>query len=1176
MAKITDPSKLLPSSKLSSTLAKGGKGNTINIVSKSTLLQKSPKNKKESKKEKKDSDDIREKLINIEKFLKSSFTTSQKKAEVKRKQKEKEDFDEAEKKLETPKTKAFKLPGISLPSIGFFERIKRFLFFTALGWLVPKIIEFLPKLKGLGNIIGGVYKFAEGMFGKLFDGFMSLVKFGGDLKNKTLGFIASAKAGVGGNYETEFKKLENQFNTFANLSIVAGLLATDIGLAAVDEYNKWNKKNKGANETPRGATGAKIGTKGYIGRRLTPKELKDLNVKPGSTEARSIQKSGTKAQRATTKQQRKIQGAQIRAGLKETKPVKPPSWWQKTLSRLKGGPFAKLSGPFAKFLGSAVPFAGAAVGAIDAKSRFDSGDKIGGWMASISAALDAFAGGAAILTAGSAATVLGLPIAAVAGAAATIATGISMGIDILLLVRDILGVIGIKTFNKGGRVVKKYQGGGTTRGGRPVGGPPRRTLRTSNKLKKPPKVSLPKTQPGKDVGGEKKIKEFYAKPEDPNKKYLRPSGGWLSTLFGDKKQDLSVFDTLNKMSGTLKSDQTIAKGILGLMSSGIDMALGQKPDKKIFKSFFDTIAYISDTLANQRASKSMSSLMSQIRGFAEGGSVPSRELRRTYQPNTSDLLAKILEPTIEQKVNEAIQSIQKELMLQGGKKEESPSTSPGGGDSDGTGTTSISDTKFSNEINEASKISGMNAAQIAAMMKIESGFDPNNTSDSGARGLMQLMPGTYKELYNKYGSKYKLEDSITNPRTNAILGSLYMRDLYNGPANKNLETMVKMYNAGPAGNLSGTQPTNHWKKFEKAYSGFKETETASVSFDAKVDPSKFRKITGTSGQSQGSKPLSVPYSPFTSSVGNPAISSGKGWRWGREHKGLDIEADEGTPMYSYLPGTITFSGSMSGYGYRIEWKDSNGNLHSYSHLQKNPGFRVGQKIEQGQLLGYVGKTGRSTGPHLHWEIKNSSGTYLDPVQWTNQNPLPKPKKKPEISEKPKPPSSQPSSSQSLFSPAQQLELQRLFNQRRETRSPQELEKFLRGSSSPVPKPTSLNDFVKGKKREGVIKYRGQTYFRIGNQYYEEIPGRGVFKSDKRIYDMVPRMQGGGLIGPKSSRLPIPNSFASYETYGNGPMIVIQPMIIEKQVPIYSAKNSPITFPVPVSVNNSSAQSLSRG
>ena len=46
----------------------------------------------------------------------------------------------------------------------------------------------------------------------MFDGFMSLVKFGGDLKDKTLGFIASAKAGVGGNYQKEFKKLEDQFN----------------------------------------------------------------------------------------------------------------------------------------------------------------------------------------------------------------------------------------------------------------------------------------------------------------------------------------------------------------------------------------------------------------------------------------------------------------------------------------------------------------------------------------------------------------------------------------------------------------------------------------------------------------------------------------------------------------------------------------------------------------------------------------------------------------------------------------------------------------------------------------------------------------------------------------------------------------------------------------------------
>ena len=311
MAKILNPSKLLPSSKSSiiksSTIAKIRKPN---ILAKTSSLSEGLLATRQSK----DVSDVNNKLVKIDKFLRSDLIISQKKAEVKRKGKEKQDFDEAEKKLETPKLKGFKIPSLGLPSLGFFDRVKRFLFFTALGWLLPKIIEFLPKLEGFAKIVGGIYKFAEGLFGSLFNGFMSLVKFGGDLKDKTLGFIASAKAGVGGNYDKEFKKLENQFNTFVNASIIAGALSVDIGMAAVDEINK--QRGGGA-----GASGGKLSAK-ISGGRLTPKQLKELGLKPGSVEARAIQRPGTQAGRAATKQQRRVEGAQRRSG-KYVEPPKP-------------------------------------------------------------------------------------------------------------------------------------------------------------------------------------------------------------------------------------------------------------------------------------------------------------------------------------------------------------------------------------------------------------------------------------------------------------------------------------------------------------------------------------------------------------------------------------------------------------------------------------------------------------------------------------------------------------------------------------------------------------------------------------------------------------------------------------------------------------------------------------
>lgn len=162
----------------------------------------------------------------------------------------------------------------------------------------------------------------------------------------------------------------------------------------------------------------------------------------------------------------------------------------------------------------------------------------------------------------------------------------------------------------------------------------------------------------------------------------------------------------------------------------------------------------------------------------------------------------------------------------------SPASSPSGpgpgGPSPGgpftPNATQLNSGQYKDLINQASQISGVPSSQIAAMAKIESSFDPNNISKSGALGLMQLMPGTYENLYRKYGKQYNLTDNITDPKTNLFLGSLYFRDILSGPAQGNLETAVKMYNAGPNGILDSTQPVEHWRKFQRALPEFQNLE----------------------------------------------------------------------------------------------------------------------------------------------------------------------------------------------------------------------------------------------------------------------------------------------------------------------------------------------------------------
>jgi murein DD-endopeptidase MepM/ murein hydrolase activator NlpD len=91
-------------------------------------------------------------------------------------------------------------------------------------------------------------------------------------------------------------------------------------------------------------------------------------------------------------------------------------------------------------------------------------------------------------------------------------------------------------------------------------------------------------------------------------------------------------------------------------------------------------------------------------------------------------------------------------------------------------------------------------------------------------------------------------------------------------------------------------------------------------------------------------------------------------RW-RSHQGTDYAAAWGTPVRATADGIITFAGREGGYGNLIEIRHANGIRTRYGHLAKfAKGLRVGRRVTQDQTLGFVGSTGLSTGPHLHYEF----------------------------------------------------------------------------------------------------------------------------------------------------------------------------------------------------------------
>lgn len=107
------------------------------------------------------------------------------------------------------------------------------------------------------------------------------------------------------------------------------------------------------------------------------------------------------------------------------------------------------------------------------------------------------------------------------------------------------------------------------------------------------------------------------------------------------------------------------------------------------------------------------------------------------------------------------------------------------------------------------------------------------------------------------------------------------------------------------------------------------------------------------------------------------VTSPFGVRWGRMHTGIDIAAPEGTPIKAAAAGTVIYASWMRGYGNLTVIDHGGGLATAYAH-QSRLATSVGQSVAQGEVIGYVGSTGHSTGPHLHFEVR-VNGEPVDPL-----------------------------------------------------------------------------------------------------------------------------------------------------------------------------------------------------
>lgn len=137
----------------------------------------------------------------------------------------------------------------------------------------------------------------------------------------------------------------------------------------------------------------------------------------------------------------------------------------------------------------------------------------------------------------------------------------------------------------------------------------------------------------------------------------------------------------------------------------------------------------------------------------------------------------------------------------------------------------------------------------------------------------------------------------------------------------------------------------------------------------------------TSGHGSGvfiwptSGTISQPFGP-TSLALEPAYGG-----YAHFHLGVDIANIQGTPIVAAAAGTVIYAGwTTAGYGNMVEIDHGNGLMTLYGHMMTTPSVTVGQSVFQGELIGYMGTTGNSTGPHCHFGVQQN-GVWVNPMKF---------------------------------------------------------------------------------------------------------------------------------------------------------------------------------------------------
>jgi len=850
---------------------------------------------------------VKKKVLKIKDIINSTYLIQQSENNRKRKEKQRQKAEDREKKLETKpggKVDSNNLSKVSLPGTSILDTIKRFVIFTFVGFLFDKYNQYLPKLLEFGKYIAPVTKFIDAFAKNAIDGVIKFIDFG----YQTYDNVRKKIDDIGGKDAVKtFDEFSKNLNLILNGAIAASMLIASTSPGKPGRPGAPGKMPGGKPSTlPKN-----VKLSSYLERDPQTKliERRYGNDAARMYEARKAQgASASRARADVLKRFEKFGGPQRGlAGGTGTGGVFSRGL-VKSANRTALKVFGKAGTRIAKGVFGRIPIVG---GLIDFAFSLAMGENPGRAAAkavgsTIGAALGTF---------------IPVPFAG------TILGGI---------LGDIVGGAMYDTLVGSNQKPQAKAQGGQVRSGQ-SGVAPTRKIKTQQ-APRPKTYTAPKTQPGRDIGGKLKIEELYGKDEPGKRSALR--------ALTRSSSDLKKMNSMHGVTG-------------GMLGAGIDMALGQKPDKKLANSLGSMFGSVVAAAVNAELDSSFNDISKAI-AMASGGVVPSREIKggMSIGEKIGKYISNAFAIALEISAAKVLSNLNQELNLEGGP---ASGVSPGdGGDVSGDAGDFSGNTGAIKAFNYF-KSKGYTAFQAAAivgnLLQENRAMNPTLTNSIGRKGIAQWDENRWSRL-ESFASKNGLDPNTLEAQLQFIHHEIKTGDggmsIQSFKATQNLEEATILFRKKYE--RPGEAEANDSQRIRFARSVL-QTSAGGPSLSAKgVKKFSRANITSLFGQQEGfrSKP----------------------------HEGMDIAAPQGTPISFDMGGEVigvyrTNSGAREangGYGTYMDVKFSDGKIARIAHLSNiPPSIQTGRSFKANQIVAYSGGeegapgSGRSGGPHIHLE-----------------------------------------------------------------------------------------------------------------------------------------------------------------------------------------------------------------